>query len=98
MLNAAEAMYAKGDSDGMMVVETEVAAGSVRLRVHDSGGGAPDPERIFDMHHTTKRERLGVGLSVSRALILANGGQLSAHGNDRGGLTAVLTLPMSHTA
>ncbi|MGH6746201.1 sensor histidine kinase [Novosphingobium sp.] len=93
MLNAAEAMFVSTASDGLMTVRTASGANDVILQVHDSGGGAIDPERIFDMSHTTKRGRSGMGLSVARALALANGGQLYASANDRGGLTTTLTFP-----
>ncbi|WP_176787221.1 HAMP domain-containing sensor histidine kinase [Sphingomonas sp. NFR15] len=94
MLNASEAMYSRPSSDGLLTVRTSLAQGSIRLDVVDSGGGAPDPERIFAMHHTTKSGRSGTGLSVARALVMSNGGQLAASNNDRGGLTIALHLPI----
>ena len=93
MLNAAEAMYAQASSDGLLTVRTGLKSGCIRLEIIDSGGGASDPERIFEIHHTTKNGRSGTGLTVARALVLSNGGQLAASNNDRNGLTSTLSLP-----
>lgn len=94
MLNAAEAMYADHNSDGRMSVRTGQSSGAVSLEVGDSGGAVLDTERIFELHPTTKMDRPGMRLSISRALVLANGGQLLARNNGFGGLTTLLTLPV----
>lgn len=96
MLNASEAMYALPSSDGLLTVRTKRVAKAIQLEVIDSGGGALDPERIFVMHHTTKSGRSGTGLSVARALVMSNGGQLAASNNERGGLTISLHLPIEN--
>ncbi len=43
--------------------------------------------RIFDPFYSTKEAGLGVGLSISRAIIEAHGGNLSLAPNARGGST-----------
>ena len=55
-----------------------------------------DPEsadRIFDAFYTTKPDGLGMGLSISRSIIEAQGGRLWASGNDDHGVTLLFTLP-----
>ena len=94
MRNAAEAMSAHAHSDGQMTVRTRGNGEAICVEIDDSGGGTPDPERIFDLSCTTKQGRAGLGLSIARALALSNGGQLRASGNTLGGLTATLFLPM----
>jgi signal transduction histidine kinase len=52
----------------------------VLVTVEDTGSGLDPQEidRIFDSFYTTKPEGIGVGLSISRSIIEAHGGQLSA--------------------
>ena len=69
----------------------------VLLSVTDSGIGL-DPkhaERLFESFFTTKTEGMGMGLSISRAIIEAHGGRLWATPNAASGATFQFTLPMS---
>jgi len=70
---------------------------TVEVGVADSGGGIPAEvlPRVFDAFVTTKPSGLGIGLAVSRAIMEAHGGELSAQNNPRGGATFSLTLPVA---
>jgi signal transduction histidine kinase len=72
----------------------EGAAGIV-VAVQDAGIGAttPDLERLFDPFVTTKRDGLGMGLSIGRSIARAHGGRLWARRNADHGLTFHLLLP-----
>lgn len=62
----------------------------------DSGHGIPDGDdgaNIFEPYHTTKADGLGLGLSLSRSVVLAHGGELWAENNSGAGATFKLTLP-----
>jgi PAS domain S-box-containing protein len=69
----------------------------VRLSVEDSGAGI-DPEqahRLFETFFTTKPHGLGMGLAISRSIVEAHGGFLSAAPNAAGpGITFQFTLPV----
>jgi len=57
-----------------------VDAATVQLEVHDSGPGI-DPKhaaRLFEAFYTTKPDEMGMGLSISRSIIEAHGGRISA--------------------
>lgn len=77
-----------------IVVETMPDA-TVRLAVRDSGEGFADgdPNRIFEPFFTTKAEGMGMGLSICRSIIEAQGGRISARNNDGPGATVAFTLP-----
>ncbi|MFD8985513.1 ATP-binding protein, partial [Streptomyces sp. NPDC059564] len=73
----------------------------VELRVVDRGPGVPDEakERIFEpfqRHGDAPRGAgVGLGLAVARGFTEAMGGSLAAEDTPGGGLTMVLTLPMT---
>jgi two-component system sensor kinase FixL len=66
----------------------------VRVAVRDRGTGvsAVDLERIFEPFHTTKRDGLGIGMSISRTITTFHGGRLWAGNNPDRGATFCLTL------
>lgn len=67
----------------------------VTVRVEDEGVGPSerDLERMFDAFFSTKPDGMGLGLSISRSIIQAHGGELSAARNELHGLTMTFSLP-----
>ncbi len=95
MRNAIEAMAEAGSPRRELTVRTaDIGAGMVEASVADTGPGiAPDVQvRLFQPFVTTKRQGMGVGLSISRTIIEAHGGTLSAAPNPGGGCIFRLTL------
>lgn len=88
-----------------ILVETEARPGEVWIRVIDNGIGIEpgELERIFEKfyqvenHMTRHHEGLGIGLSISRALVEAHSGRIWAEseGLDKG-TTVTLTLPLAN--
>jgi signal transduction histidine kinase len=94
--NAAEAMSVISDRPRQLLIRTEmVAANQIQLSVKDSGVGfAPqDADRMFSAFHTTKPDGMGIGLSVSRSIIEAHRGRLSATLNHGPGSTFSFVIP-----
>jgi signal transduction histidine kinase len=70
----------------------------IAMAVIDSGHGIPldKLESIFDPFFTTKPRGLGMGLSISRTIVEAHGGRISATNNAQGGATVSFTLPVAN--
>lgn len=90
---------------GHVVVRTTPAGDSVRVEVADSGDGIP-PEsvaQVFERFYRadTARDRAhggsGIGLAISKALIEAHGGRITAH-SDGAGQGAVFTIDLPRRA
>ena len=93
--NAIEAMEESGHTGTIKVGVQGNGHGEVAVSVADPGPGiAPDDaQRIFDPFYSTKGGGLGVGLSISRAIVEAHGGHLSLTPNAGGGSIFRFTLP-----
>jgi len=67
------------------------------VRVSDTGVGISDDmrERLFEPFMTTKKEGMGVGLSICRTIIEAHGGVIWGENNPEGGATFAFTLPLA---
>jgi signal transduction histidine kinase len=93
--NAIEAMAESGHAGTIKVGAQGNGHGEIAVCVADSGPGiAPDDaQRVFDPFYSTKGAGLGVGLSISRAIIEAHGGHLSLTPSAGGGSTFRFTLP-----
>jgi two-component system, LuxR family, sensor kinase FixL len=94
MRNAVEAME---DSDRReLTVSTSLAKENfVDISVADTGSGiAPEiSAQLFQPFITTKRQGMGVGLSISRTIIEAHGGSIAPRPNPGGGTIFSFTLP-----
>lgn len=58
------------------VVATSSGADSVRISVEDDGCGVPENVQLFRLFETTKPQGSGLGLAVSKQIVLAHGGDL----------------------
>ncbi|HSF05921.1 MAG TPA: PAS domain S-box protein [Methylomirabilota bacterium] len=95
LVNAADAVVAGAGTRREITVATAAeAAGPVELSVSDTGVGVPesDLERIFAPFVSTKRDGLGLGLSISRSIVTAHDGRMWATGKQEGGLTVHVQL------
>jgi signal transduction histidine kinase len=98
IMNAVQAMGAVTDRRRELIVSVARAEpGRVQVAVEDTGPGL-DPaiaQRIFDPFFTTKSDGLGMGLSISRSIIEAHGGQLWASPRAPHGTAFHFTIPIA---
>jgi len=98
IVNALEAVADRPHGDRMVIVRcARTSDDSFDLAVIDSGPGfAPgDEETMFEAFHTTKRNGMGMGLSIARSIVEAHGGTIRAWNNTAGGATVCCTLPVA---
>jgi len=96
IINAIEAMSGVSEGARDLLISTGKAeSDGVLVAVRDSGPGiAPESaDRLFDSFYTTKRDGLGMGLSICHSIIEAHQGQLWATANTPRGAIFQFTLP-----
>lgn len=96
MLNAFDAMKDCPANERRVVLRVERNdAGTVRVAVRDRGIGLSGDkvDKIFQPFYTTKRDGLGMGLSISRSIVADHGGRLWAENNPERGATFYFTVP-----
>lgn len=81
-----------GDDRPQLLVRRQGRHGIVEVR--DRGTGLElDPARAFDPYVTTRPDGTGLGLPTIRALIRANGGDVTLTRREGGGCIAAIVLP-----
>lgn len=98
--NAIEAIQAAGVDRGTITISAARSGSSVvEVGVADSGPGfaMQAGDAVAQPFATTKPDGLGVGLSLSRSIIEAHGGQLNLGNTERGALVS-FTLPIAEAA
>ena len=73
----------------------------VEIRISDTAGGIPEEiiPRLFEKFATQDvgadaKQRTGLGLYISKAIVNAHNGKVSAFNNFEGGATFVISLPI----
>ena len=97
VVNAIDALGEAGTDNRRIKVRTRLLdEDTAELSVSDNGPGVrPDVlKQIFEPFFTTKQGGMGMGLAISRTIVEAHGGRLSAENRASGGAIFRLTLPL----
>jgi two-component system sensor kinase FixL len=98
--NAMEATVANGGhKERSVTIRSRRQGGDkVEIIVTDRGCGVPEDriDKLFTPFSTTKKSGMGMGLSISQAIIRAHGGSIEFHNNEDGGATFSFTLPAAN--
>ena len=72
-------------------------SGLARVTVTDTGPGLPAgaEETVFDPFYTTKKDGMGMGLSIVRSILESHGGLITAANHERGGAVFEFALPLA---
>jgi PAS domain S-box-containing protein len=97
--NGMDAMHEAGVPEAAITITVRTIADKnvAQVTIRDNGPGFKEEEiqRLFEPFFTTKAKGIGMGLTISRALIEANGGQLWVDPQESPGATFHLTLPFA---
>jgi signal transduction histidine kinase len=97
IVNAMDAMSGMSSAERRVKVSTARDGNSAELVVSDVGPGIPSEKlkEIFEPFFSTKREGMGMGLSIARTIVEAHGGQLSAENLAGRGAAFRIKLPIA---
>jgi C4-dicarboxylate-specific signal transduction histidine kinase len=98
MINGMEAMADIKRGDRTLSISTRVhSANKVVVSVIDSGCGlAPEViPHLFDSFFSTKREGMGLGLSIARTIVQSHGGEIWAEPRSEHGTEFRFTVPIA---
>jgi two-component system, LuxR family, sensor kinase FixL len=100
LLNAFEAMECCTVERVVTVSAARDGDERVRVSVRDRGHGLPPAlaDDLFKPFCTSRRDGLGLGLSISRSIVDMHGGRIWAADNADRGATFSFTLPTDHAA
>jgi signal transduction histidine kinase len=90
--NAIDAINDAGSYERLIIVEgINLPDGRVEIVIRDSGPGFPEDFnfRQSGIRSSSKREGLGVGLSLSRTIVEGHGGELLLGGDKRGAVVQI---------
>jgi two-component system, LuxR family, sensor kinase FixL len=98
ILNAVDSMSQPPKNERTLTLRTcRVGGNIVHISLADTGHGIPpgNEEAIFDSYYTTKPGGLGLGLSLSRSIVVAHGGHLRAESQGPSGAIFHCSIPES---
>jgi PAS domain S-box-containing protein len=96
--NAVEAMEQTDLDARQVTMKSSMNGGrAVEIALSDRGVGVPEElcDGQFTPFFTTKRDGMGLGLSICRSIVEFHDGRLTANRNPHGGSTFRFTLPMA---
>ncbi|HTW33158.1 MAG TPA: ATP-binding protein [Rhizomicrobium sp.] len=99
VVNGMEAMESIAETARQITVRTVAPGnGNIEVTVSDCGTGiAPDKlPLLFDSFFTTRKEGMGLGLSIAKSIVVAHHGRIWAENNRSSGATFHFTLPVSN--
>jgi PAS domain S-box-containing protein len=97
LLNGMDALDSTPRAKSRILIRTARGLdGTAEVAVADSGKGIPQEHlpRLFESFYTTKKDGMGLGLSIARFMVESQGGRIWAESGGGGGATFRVELPL----
>ena len=100
IMNAMDALADTPPDRRIIVVQVECAAGTNMVSVKDQGPGFADGDlsKLFDSFFSTKKNGMGLGLSIARSIVEAHNGTIRAERGPSGGAVFLVGLPADNAS
>jgi C4-dicarboxylate-specific signal transduction histidine kinase len=98
IINSVQAINGGSARPREIIIRTRRQAGRALMTLIDSGPGFPPDQlpHLFDAFFTTKREGLGLGLSICKSIIESHAGEIAAQNRiDGPGALIQIFLPVT---
>ena len=97
LTNAIDAMSDSPADQAMVFLATERVGNFAKLSVLDKGPGIPREKltEIFAPFYSTKKDRMGMGLTIARTIVEEHGGRIEAENAPNGGAAFYILLPLA---
>ena len=82
--------------NGIIELGVEIIDKQVKIKVRDNGIGMTNDEleKVTEMFYTTKKDGTGLGVALSREIILAHNGEIKYDSEKGGGTVCTVTIPV----
>ncbi|WP_321889682.1 PAS domain-containing sensor histidine kinase [Paraburkholderia bannensis] len=99
LMNGVQAMANISDGPKLTII-TARSEGTARVRIDDSGHGISEANQqlLFSPFFTTRKDGMGMGLSICRSIVEAHGGRIWAENRQNRGARMQFTLPLAQNA
>ena len=97
VLNACDAMDETSPRERTLTLETTADDEFVDVAISDCGIGIPANQlaAVFEPFVTFRPQGLGLGLAISRSIVISHGGRITAENNHDRGVTLRCRFPIS---
>ena len=98
--NSLDALTINPESNRNLSIQTGISNDQkIKVDISDNGPGIEidDIEKLFQPFYSNKPDNMGMGLAISRSIVEAHEGRLSATNNPEGGATFTFTLPIEQS-
>ena len=92
-----DAMSDTTESEKVVSVHTAIDSSFAEVSIADTGSGSPPDvaEKVFEPFYSTKKEGMGMGLSIVRTILEGHNGEVRAENSYHGGALFRVRLPLA---